>query len=67
MVLMSAFWVTEAVPLPVTALIPIFAFPLLDILNTADLSKNYFKDTNMMFLGNFTNTNYYIKTTLLIL
>ncbi len=48
---MAIFWVTEVVPLPVTAIIPIFAFPLLGILSTDEVCLLYMKETNMMFLG----------------
>lgn len=48
---MAGLWVTECLPLGVTALIPIVAFPVFGILNTAKTSICYFKDTNMMFLG----------------
>ena len=34
---------TEVVPIPITALIPVFAFPLLGILDTAELCLVYMK------------------------
>ncbi|XP_064081993.1 solute carrier family 13 member 2-like [Macrobrachium nipponense] len=48
---MAAFWMTEVIPLAVTAVIPVFAFPLLGILSTDDVCLVYMKETNMMFLG----------------
>ncbi|XP_063850682.1 Na(+)/citrate cotransporter-like isoform X1 [Scylla paramamosain] len=51
MVVMAVMWVTEVIPLPVTALIPVFAFPLMGVLSTDIVSRLYLKDSNMMFLG----------------
>ncbi|CAG0898097.1 unnamed protein product [Cyprideis torosa] len=51
LVMMAVYWVTEALPIPVTALIPVWAFPLLGVMETGDLSKLYMKETNMMFIG----------------
>ncbi|XP_068087069.1 protein I'm not dead yet-like [Anabrus simplex] len=48
---MSLFWITEALPLPVTSMIPIVAFPLMGILPTEEVCMVYFKETNMMFVG----------------
>lgn len=48
---MGAYWVSEAVPLPVTSLIPVFAFPLLGILSTNEVCVVYMKETTIMFLG----------------
>lgn len=49
--LMAGFWVTECLPLPVTALIPMVLFPLMGILHTEETSLCYLKETNMMFIG----------------
>lgn len=49
--LMAVYWMTEAVPLPVTSLLPVVLFPLLGVLSTDKVCINYFKETNMMFVG----------------
>lgn len=54
MLLMAAYWMTEALPLPVTALIPVFAFPMLGVLGTSEVTVCYMTETNMMFLGGLT-------------
>ena len=48
---MAVYWVTECVPLPVTALLPIVLLPLFKILSTNDVCITYFKESNMMFIG----------------
>ncbi|KAG7155138.1 Solute carrier family 13 member 3-like [Homarus americanus] len=50
-IVMAVYWITEALPLAVTALVPIFAFPLLGVLSTAAVCQVYLKDTNFMFMG----------------
>ncbi|CAG0889758.1 unnamed protein product [Cyprideis torosa] len=50
-VLMASWWMSEAIPLAVTALTPIWAFPLLGVVGTSELCLVYFKETNMMFVG----------------
>jgi len=48
---MSVLWVTEALPLPITSMIPMVAFPLLGILSTDKTCMMYFKETMLMFIG----------------
>uniref|UniRef100_A0A1I8BSH8 CitMHS domain-containing protein n=1 Tax=Meloidogyne hapla TaxID=6305 RepID=A0A1I8BSH8_MELHA len=48
---MGFFWVTETLPLPVTALIPTIAYPLLSIESAEVVSSAYLNDSNMMFFG----------------
>ena len=52
-VLMAVLWVTEAVPLAVTALIPVVLFPLAGIASVADLSASYADPVVFLFLGGF--------------
>ncbi|XP_046474503.1 protein I'm not dead yet-like [Neodiprion pinetum] len=49
--IMALYWVTEALPLPVTSFIPIVLFPLMGILNTSDTTTCYLNDTTMMFIA----------------
>lgn len=48
---MTIYWMTEVVPLSVTALLPIFLYPLMGVESAADTAKNYFKDTNFLIFG----------------
>ncbi len=52
-VLMAVLWVTEAVPLAVTALVPVVLFPLAGIASVADLSASYADPVVFLFLGGF--------------
>lgn len=49
--LMSAYWVTEALPLPITSMIPMVLFPLMGILDTETTCMMYMKETMLMFIG----------------
>ena len=51
--LMAVLWISEAVPLAATALIPIVAFPLAGILNTGDTAKSYINSIIFLFIGGF--------------
>ena len=48
---MATLWLTEAIPIPATALLPVFLFPLCDVMPAKDVSKSYVTDTSMLFLG----------------
>lgn len=48
---MTIYWVTEAIPLPITGMIPMVAFPLMDILDTDRVCMMYMKETMIMFIG----------------
>jgi len=52
-VLMAVLWISEAIPLAATALIPIVAFPLAGILNTGDTTKSYINSIIFLFIGGF--------------
>jgi len=47
--LMATYWSTMVLPLPITALLPLFLLPILGILDTVTLAKTYFQNPNMMF------------------
>ncbi|KAH8344368.1 hypothetical protein KR084_010257 [Drosophila pseudotakahashii] len=48
---MALLWVSEALPIYVTALLPIVFCPLLGLMDTEDVCRMYFTDTIVMFLG----------------
>jgi sodium-dependent dicarboxylate transporter 2/3/5 len=50
---MSIWWVSEAVPLAITALLPFVCFPLLGILPSEQVAGEYFNSTVFLFLGGF--------------
>ena len=52
-ILMAIFWVTEAVPLPVTALIPLAAFPLLGVMPIKATAAPYANPVIFLFMGGF--------------
>lgn len=52
-VLMGTWWMTEAVPIPVTALLPLVLFPAMGIAGIDDVANSYANDTLFLFLGGF--------------
>lgn len=52
-ILMSILWVTEAIPLSVTSLIPLILFPLTGAISSKDTSQAYINSTIFLFLGGF--------------
>ena len=53
MVWMATWWMTEAVEIEVTSLLPIVAFPLFGILSVGKTTANYGADVIYLFLGGF--------------
>ncbi len=51
--LMSILWITEAVPLAVTSLIPLILFPLTGVVSSKDISQSYINSTIFLFMGGF--------------
>jgi len=52
-VLMAGWWITEAIPIPVTALLPVALFPLLGILKGTQTAGLYFNHIIFLFIGGF--------------
>jgi len=52
-VLMAVWWATEAVPIAVTALLPLVLFPLLGIADMQDTASPYANKVIYLFLGGF--------------
>ena len=51
--LMAVWWVTDAIPLFATALLPLVLYPLLGIMPGHDTAPIYFNSTIVLFLGGF--------------
>lgn len=51
--LMITWWVTEALPMPVVALMPLVLFPLLKIANLEDTAAPYAHPVIFLFMGGF--------------
>ncbi|WP_455211820.1 SLC13 family permease [Kaarinaea lacus] len=51
--LMATFWMTEAIAIPATALMPIALFPLLGVMPTAKVTSAYANHLIYLFLGGF--------------
>lgn len=52
-VLMAVWWVTEAIPLAATALVPIALFPFFGIMNGKEVAALYFNHIIFLFIGGF--------------
>lgn len=51
--LMAIWWISEIVPLAVTALLPVVLFPLFGVMNGKDVSSAYFNHVIFLFIGGF--------------
>jgi solute carrier family 13 (sodium-dependent dicarboxylate transporter), member 2/3/5 len=50
---MAFWWITEAVPLAVTALLPIVLYPALGVMSGKDVAPIYFNHIIFLFIGGF--------------
>jgi len=51
--LMAVWWVSDAIPLFATALLPLVLFPVLGIMSERDTAPIYFNSTIVLFIGGF--------------
>jgi sodium-dependent dicarboxylate transporter 2/3/5 len=52
-VLMAAWWMTEAIPIPATALVPLVVFPVFNGVDLSEVGGSYGSDTIFLFMGGF--------------
>lgn len=52
-VLMGTWWITEAIPLAATALLPLVLFPIFGVASLGDLGSSYASSTILLFFGGF--------------
>lgn len=52
-VLMITWWITEAMPMPAVALLPLVLFPLMNVTSLKETSVNYGDSILFLFLGGF--------------
>ncbi|XP_073312569.1 tonoplast dicarboxylate transporter-like [Primulina huaijiensis] len=48
-----SWWLTEAVPMPITSMSPLFLFPLFGISSADDVARSYMDDVISLVLGSF--------------
>jgi sodium-dependent dicarboxylate transporter 2/3/5 len=53
MVLMASWWLTEAVPIAVTALLPLVLFPVLELMTMQEAATPYANEVIFLFMGGF--------------
>ena len=51
--LCAVWWISEAIPIPVTALVPFAVFPLVGVLTPAQVGQAYGSPLILLFLGGF--------------
>ena len=52
-VLMAVWWITEAIPIPATALLPLVLYPTLSVLDMPDAAAPYAQEIIFLFMGGF--------------
>src|SRR5699024_448303 len=51
--LMGVWWMTEAIPIPATALVPLVVFPVFNGVELSEVGGSYGSDTIFLFMGGF--------------
>ncbi|XP_069574814.1 solute carrier family 13 member 1 [Brachyistius frenatus] len=51
LLLMAMYWVTEVIPLSMTAMLPAILFPMFGIMKSSSVAKEYFKDFHFLLVG----------------
>uniref|UniRef100_A0A7C2JZQ7 SLC13/DASS family transporter n=1 Tax=Schlesneria paludicola TaxID=360056 RepID=A0A7C2JZQ7_9PLAN len=51
--LMGVFWVTQALPMEVTSLLPLVLFPVCGVQSAKTVAGSYFSDSSFLYLGGF--------------
>lgn len=51
--LMAIWWVSEAIPIPATSLLPIMLFPLLGVMSTGEATEPYANHLIFLYMGGF--------------
>ncbi|XP_071316272.1 solute carrier family 13 member 1 isoform X2 [Trachinotus anak] len=51
LLLMATYWVTEVIPLSMTAMLPAILFPVFGIMKSSSVAKEYFKDFHLLLVG----------------
>ena len=52
-VLMAIWWITEAIPIPATALLPIVLYPILGVMSPGEVTQSYAHHLIFLFMGGF--------------
>ncbi|KAK8792394.1 hypothetical protein WA588_004892, partial [Blastocystis sp. NMH] len=53
LLIMATLWISEAVPLSVTSLLPVVLFPVLNVMSATEVSQQYFNNVIFMFFAGF--------------
>uniref|UniRef100_A0A3Q3JXF7 Solute carrier family 13 member 1 n=1 Tax=Monopterus albus TaxID=43700 RepID=A0A3Q3JXF7_MONAL len=51
LLLMAIYWVTEAIPMSITAMLPAILFPMFGFMKSSNVAKEYFKDFHILLVG----------------
>ncbi len=49
----ATWWITEAIPIPVTSLLPLVLFPMGNVMDSGTVSSSYGNDIIFLFMGGF--------------